>query len=87
MQRLANDCSHVTIAYAGKAVVLSEESETMPTFGYGIVFVSDMTRSIEFYRDLLGLPRRGRMIVGSLVFRPMHVPAPVVEDRLEQRGQ
>jgi lactoylglutathione lyase len=27
-------------------------------FGYSIVFVSDMQRAIEFYRDVLGLPLR-----------------------------
>ena len=30
----------------------------MLEFGYGVVFVSDMKRSIEFYRDVLGLPLR-----------------------------
>ena len=30
----------------------------MLTFGYAVVFVSDMKRSIEFYRDVLGLPLR-----------------------------
>ncbi len=30
----------------------------MIEFGYSIVFVSDMKRSIEFYRDVLGVPFR-----------------------------
>ena len=30
----------------------------MLEFGYGVVFVSDMKKSIEFYRDALGLPLR-----------------------------
>jgi lactoylglutathione lyase len=30
----------------------------MVEFGHAIVFVSDMKRSIEFYRDVLGLPLR-----------------------------
>jgi len=30
----------------------------MLEFGYAVVFVSDMKRSIEFYRDVLGLPLR-----------------------------
>ena len=28
----------------------------MNTFGYVIVFVSDMDRSVAFYRDVLGFP-------------------------------
>ena len=30
----------------------------MTTLGYTIVFVSDMARSVDFYRDLIGLPLR-----------------------------
>jgi lactoylglutathione lyase len=30
----------------------------MSTFGYVIIFVSDMDRSIAFYRDVLGFPVR-----------------------------
>jgi len=30
----------------------------MPQFSHAIIFVSDMARSIAFYRDVLGLPLR-----------------------------
>ena len=32
--------------------------EPTPQFGHAIIFVSDMARSIAFYRDVLGLPVR-----------------------------
>jgi lactoylglutathione lyase len=37
---------------------MTTENEVMLEFGYAVVFVSDMKRSIEFYRDVLGLPLR-----------------------------
>jgi lactoylglutathione lyase len=42
----------------GPANEMTTENEVMLEFGYAVVFVSDMKRSIEFYRDVLGLPLR-----------------------------
>ena len=46
------------LSVVGAGIQNHTESEAMLEFGYAVVFVSDMKRSIEFYRDVLGLPLR-----------------------------